>query len=253
MTDPTGLDKVADGLAKLGDSKLANKAYDDLLTTPMQETGKGLTDLVKSFRLFLAPFQLLALAQDRLAAFCDGVRAKVPEDRQQQAAPSIAGPILLNLRFMEDENPLTDLYLNLLARAVDKERCQEAHPAFVRIIEQISPDEAMVIYMMRDRQVHLDFRAKEGVKEPILTWGNTKVTGTDFPLESLASPKLLAMYLKRLESFTLVSYTYEVASVTGYSPHQGHHYYLTEFGRLFLQACIPDEFSLRTDSSDNRT
>ena len=47
---------------------------------------------------------------------------------------------------MEDDNPLTELYLNLLARAIDKERCDEAHPAFVTIIEQMSPDEAMVMY-----------------------------------------------------------------------------------------------------------
>ena len=54
----------------------------------------------------------------------------------------------MNLRFMEDENPLTELYLNLLARAIDKERCNEAHPAFIKIIEQMSPDEAMVLYVL---------------------------------------------------------------------------------------------------------
>ena len=89
-------------MAKIGDSQLANKAYDDLAASPMREGGKALTDLVKAFRLFLAPIQLLAVAQDRLAAFCDRVRAKVPEDRQQEAAPSIALPILMDLRFMED-------------------------------------------------------------------------------------------------------------------------------------------------------
>ena len=51
MEDLTGLGKVAESVANLGDSKLPNKAYDDLLAEPMREGGKGLTDLVKAFRL----------------------------------------------------------------------------------------------------------------------------------------------------------------------------------------------------------
>ncbi len=106
MENPTGLGSIAESVAKIGDSQLASKAYDDLAASPLREGGKALTDLVKAFQLFLAPIQLLAVAQDRRAAFCERVRAKVPEDRQQEAAPSIALPILMDLRFMEDDNPL---------------------------------------------------------------------------------------------------------------------------------------------------
>ena len=151
MQDLTGLGKIAESLVKLADSKLVVKAYDDLLADAMRVGGHTLADTVKAFRLFTAPIQLLAVAQDRLAAFCDRVRAKVPEDRQQEAAPSIALPILMDLRFMEDDNPLTELYLNLLARAIDKKRCNEAHPAFVKIIEQMSSDEAMVMWQFSKR------------------------------------------------------------------------------------------------------
>ena len=38
---------------------------------------------------------------------------------------------------MEDDNYLTDLYLSLLQRVIDKERINEPHPAFFRIIEQL--------------------------------------------------------------------------------------------------------------------
>ena len=124
MDDPTGL-------ARLADSKLFNKAYDDTLHGPMEEAGKFLVDATKTFRLFLAPIQLLAAAHDRLAAFCERVRRRVPEDRQIEAAPSIAAPLPLSLRYMEDDNVLTELFLNLLTRAIDRERFGEAHPAFV--------------------------------------------------------------------------------------------------------------------------
>src|SRR5208337_3598331 len=120
---------------------------------------------------------------------------KVPEDRQQEAAPSIAIPILMDLRFMEDDNPLTELYLNLLARAIDKERCNEAHPAFAKIIGQMSPDEAMVMYVMRDAQVRLDFGKIAGQK-PVFTWGGTRVSKTNFPFARtpLSNPNNLGLY-----------------------------------------------------------
>ena len=226
MEDPTDLTKLAETVAKIGDSQLANKAYDDLAASPMREGGKFLTDLFKTFRLFTAPIQLLAVAQDRLAAFCDRVRAKVPEDHQQEAAPSIALPILMDLRFMEDENPLTELYLNLLARAIDKERCNEAHPAFVKIIEQLSPDEAMVMYVL-------------GGEYPVVVfsgwfcdvWGQNQPSKHDFPPERLASPKLTWLYFRHLESLNLVSQSNNLFRVT-------------DFGRLFIQACIPEGYTL---------
>jgi hypothetical protein len=200
MEDLTGLGKVAESVAKLGDSKLPNKAYDDLLSAAMKEGGKALVDAVKAFRLFLAPIQLLAAAQDRLAVFCERVRAKVPEDQQQEAAPSIALPVLMDLRFMEDDNPLTELYLNLLARAIDKDRYDEAHPAFVKIIEQLSPDEAMVVYVLRSRNVNIWFA--QGEEPTIIVSGYTRISRTDFPDNTIADPAKLWMYLERLEALT---------------------------------------------------
>jgi hypothetical protein len=244
MEDITGLGKVAESVAKLGDSKLPNKAYDDLLTAPLQETGKGLTDLVKVFRLFLAPIQLLAVAQDRLAGFCDRVRTKVPEDRQQEATPSIALPVLMDLRFMEDDNPLTELYLNLLARSIDKERCNEAHPAFVKIIEQLSPDEAMVLYVLRDAMVRVDFTRGNDTGPPILISGFTRVATTNFPLDRIVYPEKVWMYLDRLEASALITYRFRVPSLDIIASDEFHDYRLTDFGRMFVRACIPENFDL---------
>ncbi len=249
MEDLTGLGKIAESVAKLAESELAIKAYDDLLADAMKEGGKTLADTVKAFRLFTAPIQLLALAQDRLASFCEKVRSKVPEDRQQEAAPSIALPILMDLRFMEDDNPLTELYLNLLARAIDKERCSEAHPAFVKIIEQMSPDEAMVMYVLRDRSIKICFA--KGNEPSIIVAGYTRISETDFPASRIASPTNLWMYLKRLEALTLLTHTYGVGSIDAlrhHSPHKNHTYHLTDFGRLFVDACIPEDFGNDNDA-----
>lgn len=251
MEDLTGLGKVAESVAKLADTQLANKAYDDLATGPMREGGKGLTDFIKAFRLFLAPIQLLAVAQDRLAAFCDRVRARVPEDRQQEAAPSIALPILMDLRFMEDENLLTELYLNLLARAIDKERCNEAHPAFVKIIEQMSPDEAMIMYRFRGR-------GRWPMPPPI----ERGVFSGCLPIESLSCPKNFYLYAEHLESLNLLRLPTKHIELEGTSfwgdfvgrpkiiERRDDDIEITNFGKQFVAACIPEDFDLATFKSD---
>lgn len=224
------------GLGKLADSRVVNKAYDDALSDPMKETGKLLTDATKAFRLFLAPFQLLAVAQDRLAAFCERVRKQVPDERQQEAPPSIAIPVLLSLRYMEDENPLTELFLNLLARAIDKERCGEAHPAFVRIIEQLSPDEAVILAVLSERRIEID----AGMRRHATTISRAfmGVEGVDFPLEKLVCPEHFWMYIDHLESLQLLT-------AEPYKDDAGdwhaHEIWPSSFGQLFIKACVPCE------------
>ena len=51
----------------------------------------------------------------------------VPPTRRIDAPPTIVGPIIENVRFMEAENPLLDLYKRLLASAMDSERSHAAH------------------------------------------------------------------------------------------------------------------------------
>lgn len=250
MPDITGLGKIIENTAKLADSKLAMRTYDDLLADATKETGTCLVDTVKTFRLFTAPIQLLAVAQDRLAEFCQRVRKRVPEERQQEAAPSIALPVLMDLRFMEDDNPLTELYLTLLTRAIDKERSNEAHPAFVKIIGQMSPDEAVVIYHFRD-QTHwlMPMPIEYGV------WGGA------FPILSLAQPTNFHMYAQHLTALNLLTLPTETLELQHHSEFDGTlrvsknedpYLTLTEFGKLFIKACIPENVCLENIWPQNK-
>lgn len=223
MADPTGLGKLAEGVAKLADSQVGIRAYDDLMADAMKEGGQALVDTVKVFRLFTFPIQLLALAQDRLARFCQQVRERVPEERQVEARPSVALPVLMNLRYMEDDNPLTELYLNLLARAIDKERQSEAHPGFVRIIEQMSPDEAMVMYAFKHiGQEHL-------IIDPTVT---PIKQDNSFPFDWLTHPSDTNFYFTHLETLNLI-----VRQTPSFIQ-------LQEFGKWFIKACIPENFKV---------
>ena len=214
------------GIGKLANSKLANKFYDDLLREAMQEGGKALADLVRMLR---GSVELIASTPQRLLRFLERVRQRVPKERQIEAPPSIALPVLSELRFMEDGNLLTELYLNLLARAIDKERISEAHPAFVQIIRQLSPDEAMIMFKLRNEP-------KIGV--------SLKVTP-----EWLTYPGNFLMYISHLESLNLIhSRSTPNLEVSSPDPRDAYQYWVetSKFGQLFVKACIPEDFDVLT-------
>lgn len=83
--------------------------------------------------------------RERLLRDLDQVRERVPIDRQVESPPEIAGPVIEKLRFLDPENTIRELFLNLLTASIDKERQSKVHPAFPKILEQLSRDEALLL------------------------------------------------------------------------------------------------------------
>jgi hypothetical protein len=119
--------------------EVAREAYGDLASGTFKQAGKLGEDIAKSIRLVLFPLQLAAALQDRFAGYIDRAIRQVPEPRLIAPMESIMLPIAERLRFQEPANPITDLYINLLSRAMDGERVGEAHPAFIGVISQLGP------------------------------------------------------------------------------------------------------------------
>lgn len=134
-----------DSTAKILDSKTVERVYVDAVSPSARQFGALGQDTLKALRLFTAPIQLAAAYQDRLERWLEDVRSRVPEERQVQASASIAGPILLNLRFEDDNSIFKSMYLNLLTRAIDSQSKDMAHPAFIKVIDSMSPNEAAIL------------------------------------------------------------------------------------------------------------
>lgn len=223
------------------------KIYEDGASQPVQESGKALTDLIKALRLFTAPIQLLAAYQDRLSKYLDKVRNSVKEENQIEAPPSISGPVMERLKYLENENYLTDLYLNLLSRAIDKERVQEAHPAFYHIIDQLSADEALILYMVSKEPIYYDYTMDLYTNEENkLRFRNTVVKRDTTKKTQLAFPEHFEMYISHLKSLDLLFWRklnedaiHENGSQTG--TYIKTHIELTQFGELFVKACVPEK------------
>ena len=68
--------------------------------------------------------------------------ASIPAEQLVEPKASIAGPALQGLAFTHEEPNLKEMYLSLLATAMDGRVKAEAHPAFVEIIKQLDSEEA---------------------------------------------------------------------------------------------------------------
>lgn len=68
--------------------------------------------------------------------------SSIPAEQLVEPKASIAGPALQGLAFTHEEPNLKEMYLSLLATAMDGRIKAEAHPAFVEIIKQLNSEEA---------------------------------------------------------------------------------------------------------------
>lgn len=241
---PVDLEK----LANIFGQDTVKKIYEDAASQPVQESSKALTDLIKAARLFTAPIQLLAAYQDRLSKYFDKVRGNVKEENQIEAPASISGPIIDRLKYLEDENYLTELYLNLLSRAIDKERVQEAHPAFYHIIDQLSADEAMILYIIKQEPIYYDYTMDLYVDDNNrYRFRNEIVKKDTTPKDKIAFIEHFNMYIRHMESLNLVFW--RKVNENAINDDKGNQLgtdirtriELTEFGYLFVKACIPDK------------
>jgi len=74
--------------------------------------------------------------------------ADVPEDRLQPPPATIAAPAALQCGLLGDGDEVAELremFENLLAASMDRRTASSAHPAFVSIISQLTPDEARIL------------------------------------------------------------------------------------------------------------
>jgi hypothetical protein len=67
---------------------------------------------------------------------------------------SVAGPAMQGLAYSHEEKELKEMYLNLLARAMDSETASNAHPSFVEIIKQLNAEEARLLKMFLPHKEH---------------------------------------------------------------------------------------------------
>ncbi|MEI6268272.1 MAG: Abi-alpha family protein [Methylococcaceae bacterium] len=220
------------------------KVYDDLAAPAFKEIGEAARNTIKASRFILAPIDYLAAQHERWMNFLKRVNNKVPEANLIPAHPQLSGQVLEGLKFLEENSLLAELFLNLLARSIDKERSSEAHPAFATIISQLSPDEALMIFHLSQKERLIKQYAP--YNQATDTFSPKQLLVNEFPINSLIFPQNFFMYSDHLHSLniggiwqhgnqeSIFSENIQVGvNITSYVR-------LTDFGQLFAKACLPE-------------
>lgn len=119
--------------------------------TNSNESGvnKALELVNKSVNTALAPISGFIWSYEKIKGFIsEKVSEKlhgVPPEDIIAPKPHIAVPAIEALRYTGSEEELSDMYANLLASSMDIKTATNAHPSFVEIIKQMTPDEAKLM------------------------------------------------------------------------------------------------------------
>ncbi|HNW10093.1 MAG TPA: DUF4393 domain-containing protein [Candidatus Rifleibacterium sp.] len=91
-----------------------------------------------------------AIKEETWRYFREKLQRRLEKEKLGDITPPkmlIAGPTLDHLRFLSEEDRiLQDMFINLFAASMLKGIQSKAHPAFVEVLKQMSPDEAKILW-----------------------------------------------------------------------------------------------------------
>lgn len=143
------LDKAQHVIDSIHGLVKAVPVYQDVLQPAAKVVGKDLETVAKAVSLVLAPVAGLVWGYETIKDYVLRSLAEklrhVPKKNLVPPSPMVAGPTLEALKYAGHSPTLRELYANLLATSIDRRTAHEAHPAFVEIIRQLTPDEAKIL------------------------------------------------------------------------------------------------------------
>ena len=223
-----------------------SEAYGDALSPGMKQTGSLVEDLVKTLRLALAPIQFTAAIQDRYAGFLNRSIRRVPGEQRVAPPPQILGPVIEAIKYEPEGSDIEDMFSELLSRAFDKERVNEAHPSFPHLIKQLSADEALILKIIAEST-----RSQKPMRTTIRHKLVDKrfyfetIENNDFPAGRLYFADNLQFYMEHLWALNLAGifeYRNQETLATGgrqTGVREFREYRLTEIGTKFAAAVLP--------------
>jgi hypothetical protein len=107
---------------------------------------------LRAARVLLQPVSGLVWGFERMEEWIANSIApkigKIPPQFRVEPKLIIAGPAIESMKYCGSEPHLRDMFANLLATSMDARVSSKAHPAFVEIVKQLSPDEARILSFM---------------------------------------------------------------------------------------------------------
>lgn len=249
-----------------GTPNILGQIYTDLAQPSVKAVGQALGSVFEFSTSFLLPIKLLnekfRLNFKKRIIEYEKKLEEIPDEKRCEVHPQVGTPIIEKLSYTTNDE-IADLFTTLLANASNIDMVNTAHPAFISIIERLSPDEARIIKYLKGKSdiQYSDFRGN------VLNGNgyNTIIEhATLVPLEvTLAFPKNVNAYLANFVSLGILfdmngiykvdqTIYNKIKEVYGFEKYKAEltpnifkniivnnsYYKVTDFGKLFIQACI---------------
>lgn len=133
-----------------------DKIYDDAFHPAVSEVGNALGVLTRAIRSALDPLEIWLLKRDynkkQVESELEKSLSPVDPERIVSPEPYVAIPALTAISYSMSSKELCSLYANLLAKSMVTDTKENVHPAFVEIIKQLSPNDALVFKVCATRR-----------------------------------------------------------------------------------------------------
>ena len=245
---------------------ILGQVYNDLAQPSVKAVGNALGTVLEFSTSFLLPVKLLNEKfklnfTKRLNEYKEKLE-RVPEEKRCEVHPQIGTPIIEKLSYTTNEE-IADLFTTLLANASNVDMVNTAHPSFVNMIERMSPDEARILSYLKGK-TEIQYCSFKG-NDLNGNGFNTIIdhaTLINFEVE-LQFPQNINAYLDNFISlgividmsgvykidktiYNLIRERYQLSQleallVPGVFKSitvQESYYKITDFGKLFIKACI---------------
>ncbi len=187
---------------------LLKEIYGDLAKPGVSQVGKALSTVVGLGNTILWPVALLnekakISLENNLNKYRERLK-DIPEENIIEVPPEVGVPIAEKLAYVSNEE-LSNMYVELLAKASSINLASQAHPSFVNAINNFSPDEAILLNAMKFAgdipfvDVRLTVMGKNEWFSLNPLFFNIQITG-----KSLAFPENTSAYISNFEGLGIL-------------------------------------------------
>lgn len=207
IIDTTGLEPFAD---------LLKEIYGDLAKPGVAQVGIALATVIGLLNTCLSPIKFLnekteLNRQNNLKLLAERF-AEIPPENIVEAPPEIVVPIAEKLIYVSNEE-LRNMYIELMAKASTTDLNDKAHPSFVNIINNLSPDEARFLKALQQIGTirissvhHFSAYKSESFVNYFKHEANKKY------IDELTFPQNIAAYIENFEGLGIVSVSIDNSS-----------------------------------------
>ena len=250
---------ILDTAKALNVGSIVPQVYNDAISPAAKEVSKSLVTVAKAINVAIKPLEGLVWGYDKIEKYIkDSLKKRFKGKSPDKIIPpplNIAGPLVESLRFTAYQKELRELFINLLASSMDKDTSEKAHPSFVEIIKQLSPDEAKILAYISTQSNDICHHFNHA---PSRNWNNRIFTEVSYLFEDICKAsqvehiELGQSYLDNMRRLLLLEYRQKYNSTriskTGYDQYElegsaEEYICVTSIGRQFIDTCVKPNFT----------